>query len=107
LLLDRAAAADVDASAFSELLGRSGIDLIAEDIEREGNVVALLDIDVRFGQGPLFAAPRPVRAEALQGIGRRPRATADSAPADAAPVAVQAAAPEPSAARAGELGVGG
>jgi cyclic-di-GMP phosphodiesterase, flagellum assembly factor TipF len=107
LLLDRAAAADVDASAFSELLGRSGIDLIAEDIEREGSVVALLDIDVRFGQGPLFAAPRPVRAEALQGIGRRPRATADSAPADAAPVAVQAAAPEPSAARAGELGVGG
>jgi cyclic-di-GMP phosphodiesterase TipF (flagellum assembly factor) len=30
-------------------------------------VVDLLDYDVRFGQGFLFSAPRPVRAEALQG----------------------------------------
>jgi cyclic-di-GMP phosphodiesterase TipF (flagellum assembly factor) len=32
-------------------------------------VVDLLDYDVRFGQGFLFSAPRPVRAEALQGSG--------------------------------------
>jgi cyclic-di-GMP phosphodiesterase TipF (flagellum assembly factor) len=30
-------------------------------------VVDLLDYDVRFGQGFLFSAPRPVRAEALHG----------------------------------------
>ena len=30
-------------------------------------VVDLLEYDVRFGQGFLFSAPRPVRAEALQG----------------------------------------
>jgi cyclic-di-GMP phosphodiesterase TipF (flagellum assembly factor) len=30
-------------------------------------VVDLLDYDVRFGQGFLFSAPRPVRIEALQG----------------------------------------
>jgi cyclic-di-GMP phosphodiesterase TipF (flagellum assembly factor) len=34
-------------------------------------VVDLLDYDVRFGQGFLFAPPRPVRAEALQGIADR------------------------------------
>ena len=34
-------------------------------------VVDLLDYDVRFGQGFLFSPPRPVRAEALQGIADR------------------------------------
>jgi cyclic-di-GMP phosphodiesterase TipF (flagellum assembly factor) len=42
--------------------------LIAEKIEAEGAVVDLLDYDVRFGQGFLFSPPRPVRAEALQGV---------------------------------------
>ena len=31
-------------------------------------VVELLDYDMRFGQGFLFSPPRPVRAEALQGV---------------------------------------
>jgi hypothetical protein len=34
-------------------------------------VVDLLDCEVRFGQGFLFSPPRPVRAEALQGIADR------------------------------------
>jgi cyclic-di-GMP phosphodiesterase TipF (flagellum assembly factor) len=34
-------------------------------------VVDLLDCDVKFGQGFLFSPPRPVRAEALQGIADR------------------------------------
>ena len=34
-------------------------------------MVDLLDYDVRYGQGFLFSPPRPVRAEALQGIGDR------------------------------------
>ena len=34
-------------------------------------MVDLLDYDVRFGQGFLFSPPRPVRAEALQGIAER------------------------------------
>ena len=53
------------------MLGRFGIDLIAERIESEGMVVDLLDYDVRYGQGFLFSPPRPVRAEALQGIADR------------------------------------
>jgi cyclic-di-GMP phosphodiesterase, flagellum assembly factor TipF len=68
LLLNRAGAAstDIHPADLSDLLGRFGIDLIAGHIESESTVVDLLDYDVRFGQGFLFAPPRPVRAEALQ-----------------------------------------
>ena len=68
LLLNRvgAASTDIHPADLSDLLGRFGIDLIAERIEGESTVVDLLDYDVRFGQGYLFAPPRPVRAEALQ-----------------------------------------
>jgi cyclic-di-GMP phosphodiesterase TipF (flagellum assembly factor) len=59
---------DIHPADFSDLLGRFGIDLIADRIENEATVVDLLDYDVRFGQGNLFSPPRPVRAEALQGI---------------------------------------
>jgi cyclic-di-GMP phosphodiesterase TipF (flagellum assembly factor) len=78
LLLGRAAqpGADIHPADFSDLLGRFGIDLIAEKIERESMVVDLLDYDVRFGQGPLFSPPRPVRTEVLQGLGDRAAATA-------------------------------
>ena len=65
---------DIHPADFSDLLGRFGIDLIAERIESETTVVDLLDYDVRFGQGFLFSPPRPVRAEALQeAAGNRPR----------------------------------
>ncbi len=69
LLLNRvgAVSTDIHPADLSDLLGRFGIDLIAEKIEAEGAVVDLLDYDVRFGQGFLFSPPRPVRAEALQG----------------------------------------
>jgi cyclic-di-GMP phosphodiesterase TipF (flagellum assembly factor) len=66
LLLDpkRSSASDIHPSDLSDLLGRFGIDLIAEKIEGERAVVDLLDYDVRFGQGFLFAPPRPLRSEA-------------------------------------------
>src|SRR6478735_3107493 len=69
LLLNKAGSnqSDIDPEDLSDLLARSGIDLIAERIETETTVVDLLDYDVRFGQGFLFSPPRPVRAEALQG----------------------------------------
>ncbi|HXW23522.1 MAG TPA: EAL domain-containing protein [Xanthobacteraceae bacterium] len=82
LLLARAAvtASDIHPADFSDLLGRFGIDLIAEKIESEGTVVDLLDFDVRFGQGFLFSPPRPVRSEVLQGLADQPPAGARRAP---------------------------
>jgi cyclic-di-GMP phosphodiesterase TipF (flagellum assembly factor) len=68
LLLNPIATAqsDIHPGDLADLLARSGVDLIAERIETENMVVDLLDYDVRFGQGFLFSAPRPVRVEALQ-----------------------------------------
>src|SRR6202166_3871959 len=71
LLLDQrqTSASDIHPSDLSDLLGRFGIDLIAERIEGERAVVALLDFDVRFGQGFLFAPPRPLRPEGASATG--------------------------------------
>ena len=81
LLLNKAMApSDIHAADLSDLLGRFGISLIAERIETESIVVDLLDYDVRFGQGFLFSPPRPVRAEALQGIADRDVVARDAAP---------------------------
>jgi cyclic-di-GMP phosphodiesterase TipF (flagellum assembly factor) len=72
LILNRSGlTADIHPGDLPDLLARFGIDLIAEKIESEGSVVDLLDYDVKFGQGFLFSPPRPVRAEALQGIAER------------------------------------
>jgi cyclic-di-GMP phosphodiesterase, flagellum assembly factor TipF len=72
LILNRAGiTADIHPGDLPDLLGRFGIDLVAEKIESEGAVVDLLDYDVKFGQGFLFSPPRPVRAEALQGVADR------------------------------------
>ena len=66
LLLDSELAGtyDIHPSDLSDMLGRFGIDLVAERIEGERTVVDLLDYDVRFGQGFLFSPPRPLRPEA-------------------------------------------
>jgi cyclic-di-GMP phosphodiesterase TipF (flagellum assembly factor) len=72
LILNRSGiTADIHPGDLPDLLARFGIDLIAEKIESEGAVVDLLDYDVKFGQGFLFSPPRPVRAEALQGVADR------------------------------------
>lgn len=75
LLLDarQSATADIDPSDLSDLLGRFGIDLIAERIEGERSVVDLLDYDVRFGQGFLFAPPRPLRPEGASATAEAPQ----------------------------------
>jgi len=74
LLLDskQSSTSDIHPSDLSDLLGRFGIDLIAERIEGERAVVDLLDYDVRFGQGFLFAPPRPLRPEGASATGGAP-----------------------------------
>jgi len=85
LLLDpkRMSASDIHPSDMSDLLGRFGIDLIAERIEGERSVVDLLDYDVRFGQGFLFAPPRPLRPEGAAAAGGTPPGQPQSVPGKA------------------------
>ena len=83
LLLDQrqTSASDIHPSDLSDLLGRFGIDLVAERIEGERAVVDLLDYDVRFGQGFLFAAPRPLRPETASATGAPDKAQVSNAAA--------------------------
>jgi cyclic-di-GMP phosphodiesterase TipF (flagellum assembly factor) len=93
LLLSRAAASgDIHPADFSDLLGRFGIDLIAEKIEGERAVVDLLDYDVRFGQGFLFAPPRPLRPEGASATGGA-TATKESGPSNVSTPAPMASQP--------------
>jgi cyclic-di-GMP phosphodiesterase TipF (flagellum assembly factor) len=75
LLLDpqQSAGSDIHPSDLSDMLGRFGIDLVAERIEGERAVVDLLDFDVRFGQGFLFAPPRPLRPDATSAVDNSPQ----------------------------------
>jgi cyclic-di-GMP phosphodiesterase TipF (flagellum assembly factor) len=68
--------AGVTPRSLSDLLGRFEIELIVDQIEDEQSVIDLLDHDVRYGQGSLFSAPRPVRGEALQPDSPTPGASA-------------------------------
>jgi cyclic-di-GMP phosphodiesterase TipF (flagellum assembly factor) len=94
LLLDpkQSSTSDIHPSDLSDLLGRFGIDLIAEKIEGERAVVDLLDYDVRFGQGFLFAPPRPLRPEGASATGGAP-ANKDSGPSNGSSTTVPAASP--------------
>lgn len=58
-------ARDLDASDFAELHRRYGVEIIAEKIETERQVVEVLDLDVRYGQGHLFGEPRAIREQVL------------------------------------------
>ena len=76
--------AQVHPADLVDLLGRYGIDLIAEKIETEATVVDLLDFDLGFGQGTLFAPPRPIRSDILKGdVAEFP--AAETKPAESAP----------------------
>ncbi|MBY0533036.1 MAG: EAL domain-containing protein [Xanthobacteraceae bacterium] len=76
--------AQVHPADLVDLLGRYGIDLIAEKIETEAMVVDLLDYDLGFGQGILFAPPRPIRSDILKAEVAEFPAT-EQMPAEAAP----------------------
>lgn len=76
--------AQVHPADLVDLLGRYGIDLIAEKIETEATVVDLLDYDLGFGQGTLFAPPRPIRSDLLKAeVAEFP--AQEQKPAEAAP----------------------
>jgi len=97
LLLDpkQSSTSDIHPSDLSDLLGRFGIDLIAEKIEGERAVVDLLDYDVRFGQGFLFAPPRPLRPEGASATGGATVTKPQEANGQGNPAPVETAAIDP------------
>ncbi|MDP3854740.1 EAL domain-containing protein [Phenylobacterium sp.] len=56
---------DLAAQDFAQLTRRYGVDLIAEKVESERQIVDILELDIHFGQGHLFGEPRPIRDAVL------------------------------------------
>lgn len=65
---------DIHPADLSDLLKRHGLSLIADRIESESTVIDLLDYDISYAQGFLFAPPRPVKAEVLDDVEEDERA---------------------------------
>jgi cyclic-di-GMP phosphodiesterase TipF (flagellum assembly factor) len=63
---------DLAAEDFAMLTRRYGVELIAEKVETERQVVDILDLDVRLGQGHLFGEPRAIKDSVLAEAGAPP-----------------------------------
>jgi len=57
---------DIHAGDYIALLARYGIEVIAEKIENERQVVDVLEIEIGYGQGHLFGEPRAIKEQVLQ-----------------------------------------
>jgi cyclic-di-GMP phosphodiesterase TipF (flagellum assembly factor) len=66
---------DLAAEDFALLLRRYGVDLIAEKVESERQVVDILDLDIQMGQGHLFGEPRAIKDAVLAEAGAPPPST--------------------------------
>ena len=56
---------DIQASDFAGLTRRYGVEVIAEKVESERQVVDILELDIGYGQGHLFGEPRAIREAVL------------------------------------------
>ncbi len=56
---------DIHAGDYANLLARYGIDVIAEKVENERQVVDILEIEVAYAQGHLFGEPRAIKEQVL------------------------------------------
>jgi cyclic-di-GMP phosphodiesterase TipF (flagellum assembly factor) len=56
---------DIQASDFASLTRRYGVEVIAEKVEAERQVVDILELDIGYGQGHLFGEPRAIREAVL------------------------------------------
>jgi cyclic-di-GMP phosphodiesterase TipF (flagellum assembly factor) len=63
---------DLAAEDFAMLLRRYGVDLIAEKVENERQVIDILDLDIQLGQGHLFGEPRAIKEAVLAEGGSAP-----------------------------------
>ncbi len=56
---------DLDPADYADLLRRHGVELVAEKVEAERQVIDVLELDIGYGQGNLFGEPRPIRDDVL------------------------------------------
>ena len=56
---------DLAAQDFSSLTRRYGVEIVAEKVESERQIVDILELDIAFGQGHLFGEPRAIRDSVL------------------------------------------
>ena len=56
---------DITAADFAELTRRYGIEVIAEKVESERQIVDILELDISMGQGHLFGEPRAIKEAVL------------------------------------------
>jgi cyclic-di-GMP phosphodiesterase TipF (flagellum assembly factor) len=56
---------DIEAVDYAALAQRYGVEVIAEKIESERQVVDILDLNVSYGQGHLFGEPRAIKEQVL------------------------------------------
>lgn len=68
---------DIHPEDFSSMVGRSGIEVIIDKIEKDSVVAEILDLNIQFAQGNLFAPPKQVRQDeipsARTNVSNRPR----------------------------------
>jgi len=56
---------ELEAADLAALALRHGVELVAEKVESEREVVDILDLEIGLGQGHLFGEPRPIRDAVL------------------------------------------
>ena len=56
---------DLQASDYASLTRRYGVEVIAEKVEAERQVIDILELDIGYGQGHLFGEPRAIRDSVL------------------------------------------
>jgi cyclic-di-GMP phosphodiesterase TipF (flagellum assembly factor) len=59
------ALSDIHAADFAALTRRWGVEVVAEKVESERQVVDILDLEIGYGQGHLFGEPRAIREQVL------------------------------------------
>ena len=78
---------DLQAADFAAMTRRYGVEIVAEKIETERQVIDVLELEIAYGQGHLFGQPRAIRGSVLAetdppaafmktALGRRARARA-------------------------------
>jgi cyclic-di-GMP phosphodiesterase TipF (flagellum assembly factor) len=63
---------DLSAEDFTTLTRRYGVEVIAEKVEAERQVVDVLELNIGFGQGHLFGEPRAIKEAVLSEAGPPP-----------------------------------